>query len=194
MKRLSIFLFSLFFVIPAFAGDIAELSVSMFGGSSVGFGSLTPSSWRLHEGRGADARLTVFLPGSFSAAVDLGRQRIVSRDGTVIESSHAVPEALMLDWYGPSHGRAIPYLGVGASYLRYRQAHSTSAGQLAQPDHAALMTEAGVRYLLSPHWRLNTGVRFGPARSTAEITHANGTVDKIDFHQLYMSCGIGFSF
>lgn len=194
MKRFSIFLFSFLVVVPAFAGDTAEVSVSVFGGSSVGFGSLTPSNWRLHEGRGVDARLTVFLPRSLSASIDFGRQRIESRDGTVAESSHAVPEAMMIDWYGPARGRTVPYLGLGASYLRYRQSHATANGQLQQPDHGALMTEAGVKYLLSPHWSFNTGVKFGPARSTAEVFHANGTVDKVDFHQLYVSGGISFGF
>ncbi len=193
MKRFVV-IAAMLFAVPAFAADLGELSVSMFGGSTVGFGSLTPSDWRVHEGRGADARLTVFFSHSFGAALDIGKQRIESHAPGLSESSHAEPEALMLDWYGRSHGRAIPYLGAGASYLRYRQSHNTADGQLAQPDHAALMTEAGVKYILSPRWRVNTGVRFGPARSTAEVSHANGTVDKVDFHQLYVSGGVGFAF
>ncbi len=193
MKRFVV-LIAMLFAVPAFAADLGELSVSMFGGSSVGFGSLTPTDWRLHEQRGLDARLSVFMTGSLAAAIDFGRQRIVSHAAGLTESAHAEPEALMLDWYGRSHGRAVPYLGAGASYLRYRQSHSTPDGQLTQPDHAALMTEAGIKYVLSPRWRVNTGVRFGPARSTAEVSHANGTVDKVDFHQLYVSGGIGFAF
>jgi len=193
MKRL-FFVLAVLVAIPAFAGDHAELSLGIFGGSNLGFGSLTRTDWRLHDGRGADLRLTIFLSDSISAALDVGKQRIESHADGVAESSHAVPESMMLDWSGDSHGRAIPYLGAGASYLRYRQSHTTPSGQLAQPDHAALMTEAGVKYVLTRGWRVNTGVRFGPARSTAEVSHANGTVEHIDFHQLYVSGAIGYAF
>lgn len=194
MKRLFALLVTSFVALPLFAGDLGEVSVGVFGGSNLGFGSLTRTDWRLHDGRGADARLTVFVTPSFSAAIDVGKQRIQSRANGVMESSHAEPEAAMLDWYGDPHGRAIPYLGAGASYLRYRQSHATPNGQLAQPDHAALMTEAGVKYVLTPKWRVNTSVRFGPARSTAEVMHTDGTVEKIDFHQFYFSGALGFAF
>ncbi|HSP35126.1 MAG TPA: OmpW family outer membrane protein [Thermoanaerobaculia bacterium] len=194
MQRAVITLLTLTLSVPVFGADLGELAVSMIGGSSRGFGSLTPTDWRLHEGRGAEARLTIFLPGSLSASVDVGKQRIESRAAGVTEASHAVSQAVMLDWYGGALGRAVPYLGAGVSYLRYGQAHPTAEGQLTQPDHAAFMTEAGVKYLLSPKWRFNTGVRFGPARSTAEVMHANGTVEHIDFHQFYVSAGIGYAF
>ena len=194
MKPASLILLSLLMSVPAFAADLGELSIGMFGGSSLGFGTLTHSDWRLHEDRGAAARLSISLTDSLSAALVLGRQRIESRAGGVTESSHAMPGAMMLDWSGASYGHAIPFFGAGVSYLRYRQAHATPDGQLAQPDHAAFMTEAGVKYVLSPRWRVNTGVQFGPARSTAEVMHGNGTVERVDFHQFYVSGGIGFAF
>ena len=193
MKKLFI-VFAFLISVPAFAGDIAEVSLGVFGGSSLGFGSLTHTDWRLHERAGADARVTVFMGDSLSAAIDVGKQRIESRADGVAEWSHAEAGALMVDWCGESHGRAVPYVGAGASYLRYRQSHATPNGQLAQPDHAALMTEAGLKYVVSPKWRVNTGVRFGPARSTAEVNHSDGTVEHIDFHQLYVSGGIGYAF
>jgi outer membrane protein W len=194
MKRFLLVLLVVVVSAPAFAADIGEISLGMFGGSSLGFGTLTQTDWRLHERNGIDGRLSILLTDSLSAALVIGRQRIESRVDGVTEASHEVPMALMFDGYGSSHGHAIPYLGIGVSYLRYRQAHATPDGQLAQPDHGALMTEAGVKYILSPRWRVNTGVQFGPARSTAEVMHGNGTVDKIDFHQLYVSAGIGFAF
>ncbi len=194
MKRSLLFLLVLLVSASAFAGDLGEISLGMFGGSSLGFGTLTHTDWRLHERRGVDGRLSISLTDSLSAAVVIGRQRIESRADGVTTASHEMPMALMLDCFGAAHGHAIPYLGIGVSYLRYRQAHPTANGQLAQPDHGALMTEAGLKYMLSPRWRVNTGVQFGPARSTAEVMHGNGTVDKIDFHQLYVSGGIGFAF
>ncbi|HSP16860.1 MAG TPA: OmpW family outer membrane protein [Thermoanaerobaculia bacterium] len=193
MKRILPLL--LFIALPLLGADPrAEIGVSMFGGTAAGFGSLTPTAWRVHEGRGAGARLTVFLNESIGAAIDFGRQRIESRAGAMTSDSHALPEAVMLDWYGAPHARVVAYLGAGASYLKYRQNHVTADGQLDQPDHGALMTEAGVKYLLSSRWRLNTGLRFGPARSTAEVNHAAGQVERIDFHQFYLSGGVGYCF
>jgi outer membrane protein W len=194
MTRPVSFLFAVLVAASAYAGDIAEVSLGVFGGANLGFGTLTRTDWHVRDGRGADARLTLFLADSIGASVDVGRQRIESSANGAMESSHAMPEAAMLDWYGDSHGRAVPYLGAGASYLRYRQSHATPNGELAQPDHAALMTEAGVKYVLTPRWRVNTSVRFGPARSTAEVMHNDGTVEHIDFHQLYVSGAVGFAF
>ncbi len=185
----------IFITVPLFAADPrVEMDVSVLGGTAVGFGTLTPTLWRVHEGRGTEGRLTLFLNGSVGAAIELGRQRIESGTGALSSGSHAIPEAMMLDWFSAAHGRAVVYLGAGASYLKYRQNRITPNGQLDQPDHAALMTEAGVKYLLSSKWSVNSGLRFGPARSTAEVNHADGTVERIDFHQLYLSGGVGYRF
>ncbi len=193
MKRILVLL--MFVAVPLFADDPrVEVGVSVLGGTALGFGRLTPTLWRVHERRGTEGRLTLFLSDSVGAAIDLGKQRIQSHAGSLTSRSRALPEAMMLDWFTAPHARVVGYLGAGASYLKYRQNRITANGQLEQPDHAALMTEAGVKYLLSSKWTVNSGVRFGPARSTAEVNHADGSVEKIDFHQLYFSGGIGYRF
>ncbi len=118
----------------------------------------------------------------------------MSLEGVREAKFHIIPASAIIQYHPFTHSILQPYLGAGVSYLMFRGGVRTPYGTAAQPDHGALMTEAGVRYLFSPHWSLNSGVKFGPARSTAEIFHADGTVDKIDFHQLYVSTGIGFSF
>lgn len=171
-----------------------EVSASVVGGPAVGFGVLTPTSWHMHPQRGTDARVSFFFNDAFAATLDGARQRVETKTGPLRDEAHAYPAALLLDWYAPAHARLLPYIGAGVSYLAYRRAEVTAAGHMGQPDHAALMTEAGMQYLLSSKWTLQAGAKYGPARSTAEINHADGNVEKVDFHQMYLSGGVGYRF
>lgn len=171
-----------------------EIAASLVGGPAVGFGRLTPTEWRMHPQRGADARVSLFWNDQFAVALDGARERVETKAGPMRDESHSYPAALLLDWYAPAQTRLLPFLGVGVSYLAYRSTAVTAYGHVGQPDHAALMTEAGVQYLVSPKWTLQAGAKYGPARSTAEINKSGGNVEKVDFHQMYLSGGVGYRF
>jgi outer membrane protein W len=171
-----------------------EVAASLVGGPAVGFGALTPTAWHMHPQRGADARVSFFLNDWFGVSLDAARQRLSTQAGGAREEAHSYPTSLLFDWYAPLHAQVVPYLGVGVSHLAYRRTAITPDGHMGQPDHAALMTEAGVQYLFSKGWMLQVGAKYGPARSTAEVNHADGTVDRIDFHQMYVSGGVGYRF
>jgi outer membrane protein W len=179
---------------PAAAESI-EVFVAALGGANHEFGSLTPTQWRLHAGHGAAAGVDWHLTRHLSAEVMSGNEsESVRVNGMRGGSFHVIPNAAVIQYHPVTDAIVEPYIGAGVSYLMYRGRRSTPFGRAEQPDHAALMTQAGFDYVATPHWRLMFGAEYGPARSTAEVTHPTAKTEKIDFHQLYLVTGLRYRF
>jgi outer membrane protein W len=177
------------------AADSIEVFVAAMGGANHEFGLLTPTQWRLHAGHGAAAGVDWHLTRHFSAEVMSGNEsESVRVSGTRQGSFHVIPNAAVFQYHPVTDALVEPYIGVGVSYLMFRGNRATPFGRFEQPDHAALMTQAGLDYVASSHWRLMFGAEYGPARSTAEVTHATARTEKIDFHQLYLATGLRYRF
>lgn len=176
------------------AGPI-EVFAGAVGGANHAFGSLTPTDWRVHQGRGLNAGIDWYLTDHISAEVWTARQNeFINVSGQRAGEFRSLSTAGLVQFHMSLTPVVQPYVGVGVAYLMYSGNRTTPYGSAEPPDHAALMTQAGVDYVMSQHWRLTLGAVYGPARSTAEVTHPNAPTDKVDFHQLYISTGLRYRF
>ena len=181
----------LLMMIAAAGAAAGEMSVSVgaVNGNNKEFGSLTPTDWRLHDERGLMFGMEWFFWRNVSiagSAADIHEH--VRYNSARIGSMRSVPTSLMFQLHGPD-GLVRPYIGAGVSNLMYRDVRS-AYGVPQQPDHAAAIVAGGVDYALSNRWALNFDVKYGPARSTAEIALPDGATQHVDFHQMYSSLAI----
>lgn len=177
----------------AFAATI-DVFAGGLGGANHAFGSLTGTDWRVRAGKGVQAGFDWFLTDHISAMVSSGIEReLVRVRGQSVGEFRSIPSSAIFD-YHVFAGPIEPYAGVGVAYLVYRGRRGTAFGHADPPDHAALMTNAGVNYVIAPRWRLMVGAEYGPARSTAEVRHANAPTEKVDYHQLYVSTALRYRF
>ncbi|HEX9161265.1 MAG TPA: OmpW family outer membrane protein [Thermoanaerobaculia bacterium] len=182
----------LFATSSLFAADV-EISASALTGTNHHFATLTPSEWRLQAGVGVSVGAHWFATKHVSFDLESGvEQQRALVVGNRVERFRSLPMSLMLQVHESSRS-LMPYAGAGISYLLYRGVTTITAGQPAQPDHPAIVVGAGTDYVLSTRWKLNFDMKYGPARSTAEVNRAGG-VEKIDFHQLYVSTGLKYHF
>jgi outer membrane protein W len=172
--------------IDVFAGGL--------GGANHAFGSLTETDWRVRAGKGVEVGLDWFLTDHISAMVSSGSEReLVRVNGHSVGEFRSIPSSAIFEYHAFA-GSIEPYAGVGVAYLVFRGRRGTAFGHVDPPDHAALMTNAGINYVIAPRWRLMVGAEYGPARSTAEVRHANAPTDKVDYHQLYVTTALRYRF
>ena len=175
------------------AADV-DVSVGAVGALNRDFGTLTPTPWRLHEQRGATVGINWFFVPDLSVELEGAAIREhVTYDGSRTGEVRSIPTSMLLFVHTPD-GPVRAYIGAGVSYLMYRDIVRSPYGGPQQPDHAALMIGGGIDYALSQRWSLNVEGKYGPARSTAEMRGADGAIQKVDFHQLYISTGLRFRF
>lgn len=180
--------------LPASAGSF-EVFAAALGGQNHGFSSLTPTDWRLHAGRGERVGMDWFPFEHFSAQVSVGNENErMSLEGVREAKFHVIPASAIIQFHPLTQTIVQPYLGVGVSYLMFRGGVRTPYGTAAQPDHGALMSDFGIDYVASSHWRVMIGGEYGPARSTAEVLRSDGSVQKIDYHQFYITSGLRYRF
>ncbi len=176
------------------AGPI-EVFGAALGGAHHEFGSITPTDWRRPAGRGAAAGLDWYFAGHFSAQVQTGVETENIRvSGSQQGRFHIIPTSALVQYHPVTDSIVEPYVGVGVAYLMFRGGVTTPYGRAEQPDHAALMTDAGINYVVARHWRVSIGAEYGLARSTAEIVHPGAKTDKVDYHQLYIATGLRYRF
>lgn len=193
MKQIAIVVLMLVPMSRAAASEV-DVCVGAVGAINKEFGTLTPTGWRFHEERGPTIGLRWIFWSDFSISASVADvHEHVRYDGERTSAMRSVPASLMLAVHGPE-GVIRPYVGAGVSYLMYRDVVRSPYGVPAQPDHAALIIGGGLDYALSSRWALNLDLKYGPARSTAEVMLPGGTAEHIDFHQFYSGLALRWRF
>jgi outer membrane protein W len=173
----------------ALAGEVS-VSVGAVGALNKAFGELTPTGFRFHDERGATLGIEWYLwRGVSVSAWGADIHEHVRYNGERTGEIRSVPTSIMFQVH-TAEATFRPYIGAGVSYLMYRNLERSPFGMPEQPDHAAAIIGGGVDYSFSSRWALNFDVKYGPARSTAEVAVPGGPVQHIDFHQMYRSLGI----
>ena len=181
-------------VAAAAAASEVDVSAGATDASNRHFGSLTPTNWRFHDERGVTLGVDWFLHPNVSVDTDIAEVREhVRYEGARTAALRAVPASFIVQFHAPD-GPVRPYIGSGVSYLMYRDVVRSPFGVPAQPDHAAAVVGGGTDFAVSGHWMLNVDAKYGPARSTAEVLRRDGSAEKIDFHQMYVSTRVRYRF
>lgn len=126
------------------------------------------------------------------------------RDGEASASGkriRVVPLSLSLVERIETRGAIAPYVGAGVIFPLVRRAldvvalPSMQIVRIEEPDHGALVLQAGARTALSQRWWLGVDAKIFPAESTLE-THraARPRASQTNFHPLIVSTGMGLRF
>jgi len=98
--------------------------------------------------------------------------------------------------------RIEPYVGAGIEFPLLRRSDDVVASsamhitRIEQPDHVALVLQAGARMPLGERWWIGMDAKVLPAESTLETHRAEHPRDALqtNFHPLVLATGVGIRF
>ena len=143
------------------------------------------------EARVSD-RVTVQL------AANEARPRVSLRGDGSGQRIRVVPLSFSLQERVGTRGPIEPYVGTGIEFSLLRRALQPVAGvaRIEQPDHVALVLQAGARMPLARRWWLGADAKVLPFSSTFETHNAEdpGHGLQTNVHPVVVMTGVGVRF
>jgi outer membrane protein W len=201
--RTSVFLLSLVLIaLPASAADRYDVQLGSGLLAFPGSGHVQGTSTYLRVAPQAGPSLAADLWIGDNTALQLAASeawpRVSVRHGGEGRRIRVVPLSFSLLQRIDAGGYVQPYVGAGIELPFLRRSNDAVVGitRIEQPDHLALVLQAGARVPLGQRWWIGMDAKVLPAQSTLETHRAEYPRDALqtNFHPLVLATGVGMRF
>ncbi|HEV2721929.1 MAG TPA: OmpW family outer membrane protein [Thermoanaerobaculia bacterium] len=201
--RISVLLFSVVLIaLPAAAADQYDVQLGSGLLAFPGNGHIQRTSEYLRVAPRAGPALAADLWLRDKTALQIAASeawpRVAIRDGGEGRRIRVVPLSFSLLQRVDAGAHVQPYVGAGIELPLLRRGNEPVAGiaRIEQPDHVALVLQAGARVPLGQRWWIGMDAKVLPAESTLETHRAEYPRDALqtNFHPLVLATGLGVRF